>query len=627
MMVGFADLNYVDSLESNKLTFSDTDLIKRLVRDYMLRHKSLLLVVVLLIGTRMVVTLIAPYIYKVAIDFFIKKTPNADGQWFVGFVETMAIFLSGSSIINEWAFLFVVAIMYVLAGLALWAISSFQGYYINKLGQTIIADIRSDFFHHLTVLSQRFFEQGNTGRLVSRVTNDAEALKSIVSTGTIGLMADCVQIVGVFSVMLVLDAQLAIITLVISVMFGAVAKMFQGWIRSAWRITRIKIASLTSKIQDLMDGTKVTKALVQEERALKEFDGVNEEFMVAQIHAGNTGTFFYAIVGVFVASIEALIWFTGGQRVIGGGRTLGDLIAFSQYARDFLTPIQNISVSYGEIQNALASAERIFSVLDINPEVVEASDAIDLTNTNGFIEFKNVSFSYVKNQSVLQNISFTAKPGERLAIFGPTGAGKSSIVNLIGRFYDPNAGEILLDGNDLKTVKIDSLRHCIGIVMQEPYLLAGTIAYNLKFGFPDATDKEIIKVTKMVGIHDTIMKLEQGYDTEILERGKNLSYGQRQLVCLARTLIADPKVLILDEASSSVDAYTESLIHNALKMDLKNRAVIVITHRVSTVRDVDRIIVLNKGKIQEVGTYEELITKNNLFQKMCQMQLVSTTDE
>jgi ABC-type multidrug transport system fused ATPase/permease subunit len=291
-----------------------------------------------------------------------------------------------------------------------------------------------------------------------------------------------------------------------------------------------------------------------------------------------------------------------------------------------MNPIQSISTFYGEIQSALAGAERIFNVLDIEPEVKEDQDAVDFPEGKGILEFKNVTFSYVKNLPVLKKISFKTRPGECLAIFGPTGSGKSSIINLIGRFYDPDGGRVSIDGIDLVKVKLKSLRRRISIVLQEPYLFLGTLKYNLKFGRPETTDEEMTRVCKLVGIHEAIAKLEKGYNEDVREQGSNLSYGQKQLVCLARALIADPKILILDEATSSVDPYTESLIQNALKKEMINRTIIIVTHRVSTVRDADRIIILAQGIIQDIDSHGELLGRNDLYRKICEMQLVSVAE-
>jgi len=613
----------VGSLESTERRMGDFRIVRRVLMLYMMRHKSLVALVGLLMMAQTGLTLVGPYVYKVAIDFFIRGNPSASGQWLSDLIKLITSALSASSKPGTWMLLAVSGLLYIVIGLSLWITMSMQDYYIEKLGLTIIADIKYDFFIQLENLSQSFFEYGNTGRLVSRATNDAEALKGLVSSGIIGVVADCITAIAIVSTMFFLDVQLALLTITIAPVLAIVSSLFQRWIRKSWQIARIRVASMTAKVQDFMYGAKVTKAMAQEERALKEFDAANEENMTAQIHAEVVSNAFDATIGTFAALIQALIWFAGGQQVLGGTRTLGDLVAFTQYASSSLDPIQSLATFYGEIQGALASAERIFFILDIKPDVTEASDAVELGTMKGLLEFKNVSFSYVKDQPVLKNISFTASLGERLAIFGPTGSGKSSIINLIGRFYDPIEGVVELDGVDIRKLKLASLRRNIAIVLQEPYLFQGTIAYNLKFGRHEATDDEMIRIAKLVGINENIMKLEKGYDTELQERGTNLSYGQKQLICLARAILADPRILILDEATSSVDPYTESIIHDVLKEEMKNRIVIVVTHRVSTVRDMDRIIVLVDGEINDEGNHDELIQRYELYRRLCQMQLVT----
>jgi ATP-binding cassette subfamily B protein len=325
--------------------------------------------------------------------------------------------------------------------------------------------------------------------------------------------------------------------------------------------------------------------------------------------------------------MTAVIWFLGGQQVMVAGKTLGHLVAFSLYASNFFNPIQSISMFYGEIQSAFAGDERIFTILDLELEVQEALDAVDLVDVKGHIIFSGVDFSYVKEQPVLKDISFEAHPGERLAIFGPTGAGKSSIINLLGRLYDPDEGVVKIDGIDLKKVKFNSLRSTVSIVLQEPYLFSGTIAYNLKFGQPETTDEEMIRISRILGIHSVVTKLEEGYETVIQERGTNLSYGERQLICLGRALLANPRILVFDEATSSVDPYTEALIQNAMSEEMENRTVLLVTHRISTVRNADRIIVLNEGRIEDVGSHDELVDRNELYRRLCEMQLVSFTGD
>jgi len=622
-MAEYAGKYDIGSLESTERKIGDLNIVRRVLGVYMMRHKSLVVIVGLLMVVKTGLTLVGPYVYKVVIDFFISGNPSASGRWLSDLIKSIASTLSASSQPGTWMLLAVSGLLYIAIGLSLWIMVSMQEYYIEKLGLTIIADIKYDFFIQLENLSQSFFEHGNTGRLVSRATNDAEALKGLVSSGIIGVVADCITTIAIVSTMFFLDAQLALITLIIAPVLAVVSSLFQRWIRKAWQIARIRVASMTAKVQDFMYGAKVTKAMAQEERALEEFDAVNEENMTAQIHAEIVSNVFDATIGVFSALIQALIWFAGGQQVLGGTRTLGDLVAFTQYASGSLGPIESLATFYGEIQGALASAERVFFILDLKPDVTETSDAVELGTMKGVLEFKNVSFSYVKDQPVLKNISFTVSLGERLAIFGPTGSGKSSIINLIGRFYDPNEGVVELDGVDVRKLKLASLRRNIAIVLQEPYLFQGTIAYNLKFGRQEATNDEMVHVAKLVGIHENIIKLEKGYDTELQERGTNLSYGQKQLICLARAILADPRILILDEATSSVDPYTESVIQDILKEEMKNRIVIVVTHRVSTVRDTDRIIVLVNGEINDEGNHDELIRTNELYRRLCQMQLVT----
>jgi ABC-type multidrug transport system fused ATPase/permease subunit len=447
-------------------------------------------------------------------------------------------------------------------------------------------------------------------------------MRTLVSSGMIGVVADLLTAVAILVVMFLLNLQLAIVVVVMAPILAIMTRTLNRFVRDRWRVARLNIASMTAKVQDLMYGVKVTKAMAQEERSLTDFESVNRENARAQIRAEMTANVYEAAVGFFTALISTLVWFVGGRQVLGTAIALGDLVAFTQYTASFLTPIQNISTFYGQIQSALAGAERIFAVLDVQPNVIESADAVNLPIGEGVVELKDVRFSYVKDQQVLKGINIKTKPGERLAIFGPTGSGKSSIINLIGRFYDPDSGEVTIDGVDLKKVKLKSLRSRVGIVLQEPYLFQGTLRYNLKFGRPDASDDEMVRVARLVGIHDPIMRLEKQYDDEVREHGSNLSYGQRQLVCLARAIISDPKVLILDEATSSVDPYTEQLIQQAMKAEMKNRTIIIVTHRVSTVRDADRIMVLSNGDVQAEGTHSELIKKNALYSRLCEMQLV-----
>ena len=624
-MAEYADRYDVGSLERTEREYTDIQLVKRLVFEYSFKHKRIFFIVAVLVFAKMLIVLAGPYLYKVTIDYYISGTTLGETEPVAVFIENIAGILSGTSAPSVESILMSAAFLYVILSLIQWLITSLQTYYIEKLGLLVIADIRGDFFNHLGRLSQSFFEHGNTGKLVSRVTNDAEALKKILSTGVVGLFADTLMASSILLLMASLDLQLTLIALSIAPVLAVISRVFQGLIKNAWRVARRNVASLTGKVQDLMYGAKVTKALTQEERSLHEFDQVNEQNMQSQIRAETVSVAFSSSVTLLSSIMTAAIWYLGGLQVLSVSRTLGQLVAFNQYASSFFSPIQSLSLFYGEIQSALSGAERIFSVLDIEPDVLEVSDPVDLVDSKGQLIFKDVSFSYVRGRPVLSDISFETKPGEKLALFGPTGAGKSTIINLVGRFYDPEEGMITVDGENLRDISFRSLRNTVSIVLQEPFLFSGTIEYNLKFGRPEATDEEMIRVARLLGIHDTILKFRGKYGTEIMERGSNLSFGQQQLICLGRAILANPRILLFDEATSSVDPYTESMIQNALREELVNRTVIIITHRVSTVRDADRIILLNEGLIEDIGTHDDLIERSFLYRKLCEIQLVETT--
>ena len=616
-MAEYVDRYDVGSLESTERKYSDLDIMKRLIKDYVLKQKGLFLIELGLILAKMSLVLVGPYLYKITLDYFIQDTPTADGKWLADYIVSLS---NG----NLSSILLVSAVLFGMVGLLEWIASSFQFYYLDKLGFTVIADIREHFFSHLNNLSQRFFEYGNTGRLVSRVTNDAEALKKLMTSGVIGVIADLLMAVSSLLVMLYLNKELTFISLLIAPILMLVSRLFQGWISSAWRTARRNIASLTGKVQDLMYGAKVTKALTQEERSLREFDEVNEQNMVTQIRAETVSVAFSSVVIVLSSIMTAAIWYIGGNEVLGSISTLGELVAFSTYTTTFFAPIQSLSMFYGDIQSAISGAERIFTVLDMKPEVDEPEAPVTIVEPKGVIDLRDVGFSYIDGIQVLSDVSFIAEPGNRVALFGPTGSGKSTIINLLGRFYDPTSGVVNIDGVDIRDISLGQLRRIVSIVLQEPFLFSGTIEYNLKFSREDATDEDMIRVSKLVGVHDMISRLPDGYQTGLKEYGSNLSFGQRQLICLGRAILADPKILVFDEATSSVDPYTEAMIQKALMTEMENRTVIIVTHRVSTIRDSDKIIVLDEGKVMAQGTHDELLESSELYKKLCEMQLVST---
>lgn len=621
-MAEYVDRYDIGSLESTSRRMSDLEIVKRIIMEYMLKHKALFTLEIVLILFKMMTVLAGPYLYKTVLDFYIARTPTDDSVWLANIIDSIAVVMTHQTEPTLSSVLFVAALFYVAIALIEWAVTSAQLYYIEKLGLFVIADIRADFFSHINSLSQRFFEYGNTGRLVSRVTNDAEALKKILSTGVIGLVADLVMTLSIILVMAFIDFQLTLVALLIAPLLAVVSRVFQKWIKDAWRIARRNVASLTGKVQDLMYGAKLTKSLVQEERSLREFDEVNEQNMQTQIRAETVSVAYSSVATVLGSVMTAAIWYLGGMKVLGSTRTVGQLVAFSTYSEIFFSPIRNLAMMYGEIQSALAGAERIFVILDQQPEVMESEEPIQLDEVRGEIVFRDISFSYVPDQPVLKHINLNIKPGEKVAIFGPTGSGKSTMINLLGRFYDPLEGVVEIDEHNLRDLSFSTLRKVVSIVLQEPYLFNGTVEYNLKFGNPEVSDEEMVRVARYVGMHEAVMELEEGYETVLHERGTNLSYGQRQLICLARAIIVDPRILVFDEATSSVDPYTEARIQDTLRREMMNRTVILVTHRVSTVRDMDRIIVLKDGVIEDEGHHDWLIQNSSLYRELCEMQLV-----
>ena len=621
-MAEYVDRYDIGSLESTVRKYGDLEIVKRIITKYMLRYKALVGLELVLIFMKMMTVLAGPYLYKVVLDVYITKTQAPDDTWLAALIQRLAVSITGISEPSLVSLLLVSALIYTAIALVQWVITSTQQYYVETLGLLVIADIRADFFSHINSLSQRFFEYGNTGRLVSRVTNDAEALKKILSTGVIGLVSDLIMAISVILIMLYIDAQLTLIALLIAPILALTSRVFQGWIKEAWRTARRNVASLTGKVQDLMYGAKLTKSLVQEDRSLREFDAVNEQNMQTQIRAETISVAYSSVATVLGSVMTAAIWYLGGVKVLGATHTIGDLVAFSNYSETFFTPIQNLAMMYGEIQSALAGAERIFTILDHEPEILESENPVYIDEMKGEIRFDDVGFSYLPDQPVLKHIKLDIEPGEKVAIFGPTGSGKSTIINLLGRFYDPVEGNVFIDGCNLRDLAFSSLRKEVSIVLQEPFLFNGTVEYNLKFGNPGVSDDEVARVAKYVGIHNAVMELKDGYQAVLNERGANLSYGQRQLICLARAIIADPRILVFDEATSSVDPYTEARIQETLRSEMMNRTVILVTHRVSTVRDMDRIIVLNHGVVVAEGNHAWLLENNSLYRELCEMQLV-----
>jgi len=402
-----------------------------------------------------------------------------------------------------------------------------------------------------------------------------------------------------------------------------IALLFRKKGRAAFREVRKKIANVTAKLEEGISGVRVVKSFSRENTNIKNFDKTNEENLSANMQSVKIWSFYNSIIEVLSSVGICIVIWHGGVQIMGEKLTRGELLAFLSYVRMLYWPVRQLSQIYTTMQSAMAASERIFEIMDTSSKVIESHNAVELPTIVGHVSYENVSFGYEDGKYVLNNISLIAEPGQTIAIVGPTGAGKSTIVNLLVRLYDPQEGAILIDGHNIRDVSLKSLRSQMGMVLQDSFLFSGSVKENIRYGRLDASEKEIIQSAEAVSAHRFISQLSAGYDTDVGERGNKLSVGQRQLVSFARALLADPRILILDEATSSVDAYTELLIQKALEELLKNRTSFVIAHRLSTIINADKVLVIEDGQIVELGTHQELLNQGGLYQKLYNMQFVS----
>ena len=571
----------------------DSKLMRRLLT-YIKPYKKYVIIAIILNIVVAALGPLRPYLTKIAIDKYIAHSD------YHGLLIISLIFLA--------SLLLQAVIQYVLT------------YYTQYIGQKTIYDLRVQLFTHTQKLALKFFDKTPIGRTVTRVTNDIEALNQLFSSGIVMVFSDVFTIVWILAFMFFMDVKLSLVTLSVLPVLIYGTFLFRKKVREKYRDVRLHLARLNSYMQEHVSGMNVIQIFRKEKEEQKRFSQINNDYRVANIKA----IFYYAIFypGVELVSsiaIGLIIWYGGGE-IIRSSLTIGTLFAFIQFNEQFFRPIRDLSEKYNIMQTAMASSERIFKLLDNKTFVKNPENPVHLENIKGSIDFKNVWFAYNSDEYVLKDISFSINPGETVAIVGQTGAGKTSLINILSRFYDINKGSILLDGYDIKDIDKKDLRKYISIVLQDVFLFSGTIKSNISMSNDDIPLDKIKEAAKIVGAEKFIESLPDKYDEIVKERGSTLSVGQKQLISFARALAYDPKILILDEATSSIDTETEILIQKAIENLLVGRTAIVIAHRLSTIQNADKIIVMHKGEVRETGNHQELLAKRGIYYKLYQLQ-------
>ncbi len=507
-----------------------------------------------------------------------------------------------------------------------WLANAGQGVIVAAVAQRMMRTLRKNLFDHLQLLSLRFFDGRTSGELMSRLTNDMDAVSRVLSQNVTQLFTGLLTVVGVLTIMFVINPLLALGSLIVFPLMVGLVGVIGKKTRSAFRGYQAGLGTLNGILEETYSGQKVVMAYGQEATALAKFDGANEAVRRIGTHAMTYALLVMPMMGILSNANIAVVAGLGGWMTIAGMATVGTIASFISYSNRFAQPLRQLGNLYNQVQSALAGAERIFAILDMDPDLTDTGDAIDVDRVEGDVVFENVTFSYVPGVPVLKEVSLHARPGERIALVGPTGAGKTTIVNLLSRFYDLDSGSIRIDGRDIRDISRSSLRRNLGTVLQQSFLFAESVMENIRYGRLDATDDEIIAAAMTARADRFIRRLPEGYNTVLSERGANLSEGQRQLLAIARAILADPRVLILDEATSSVDTRTEVHIQEALLELMKGRTSFVIAHRLSTIRGADEVIMVDDGRIVERGTHEQLMAHEGAYHRLYMSQFRGQED-
>jgi len=595
--------------EEEKREIADIKIFRRLLQYLKTRTSAIVVIlIVLIIGS--IASAYTPVVFQKTIDVFVNGSSLPIDQRISG-ISMLVLLAITLQILNSVS-------------------NSLETKFMGKVTQGIIRDIRRDMFNKLESLSIRYFAEGKTGEVLSKLTNDVDLLSDFFSSIIEMVITDTIPIFASFYFMFSWNVQLSLITVGLLPIFLIPVLLIRVRARRVFRRTRHTIADITSQIEENVSGIRVIQSLTREQQSQETFEQANKRNLRANVSSAAMFAFFGSGTQVLMGIAQIVVIFFGAQFFYSGTLSIGQFFAFQLYLQQLFGPIMDISTFYNQFESSMAASERIFGLLEEPIEKAETDDEskINLPPIVGKVEYKYVTFGYDPNVPVLNDINLVLPAKQSLAIVGPTGAGKTSLLNLLARFYEPQKGEVLIDDYDIRSVTKRSLRSQMGVVLQETFLFQGTIKDNIRYGRLSATDEEVFEAAKRVGAHDFIMRLPQGYDTNVHEGATNISVGQRQMISFARALLADPRILVLDEATSSVDPYTEYLIQEGLQKLLKGRTALIIAHRLSTVRNADMIVVINRGIIEEKGRHQELIAKDGLYSHLYNMQFrESQTDQ